>query len=158
MALRAVQIWSCGICLAKMNSMRSIVVRFYQSNFARRWDVFVEESRNGTFLHKRSYMDYHADRFLDRSIMVFEKENLIAVLPANQENNSLVSHGGLTYGGLLVGKKSHGWDALRILEAILSFVSRAGYSSIVYRCIPHIYHRWPTEEDLYAIFRYGRSG
>ena len=27
--------------------------------------MVVDQSRNGTFLHRRDYMDYHADRFED---------------------------------------------------------------------------------------------
>ena len=33
------------------------------------WDSFVAASRNGTFLFMRDYMDYHADRFTDYSLM-----------------------------------------------------------------------------------------
>ena len=34
------------------------------------WDDFVENARNATFLFKRDYMDYHADRFADHSLIV----------------------------------------------------------------------------------------
>ena len=33
------------------------------------WDSFVATSKNGTFLFMRDYMDYHADRFADHSLM-----------------------------------------------------------------------------------------
>ena len=33
------------------------------------WDDFVETSKNGTFLLKRDYMEYHADRFPDHSYL-----------------------------------------------------------------------------------------
>ena len=31
------------------------------------WDQFVDESKNGTFMLKRDYIEYHSDRFEDYS-------------------------------------------------------------------------------------------
>ena len=45
------------------------VVR-YAPESAGIWDAFVRSSRNATFLHERGYMDYHADRFQDHSLLV----------------------------------------------------------------------------------------
>ena len=48
-------------------------------------------------------MDYHAERFLDHSLMLYEEGRLAAVLPANMDAEGvLASHDGLTYGGLVV--------------------------------------------------------
>ena len=33
------------------------------------WDCFIANSRNGTFLFFRNYMDYHSDRFIDNSLL-----------------------------------------------------------------------------------------
>lgn len=35
------------------------------------WDAAVEASRNGTFLFRRDYLEYHADRFPDCSYLFF---------------------------------------------------------------------------------------
>ena len=40
-------------------------VILYTPSMLPEWDRVVRESRNGTFLHLRGYMDYHADRFAD---------------------------------------------------------------------------------------------
>ena len=37
----------------------------YDPSMAPRWNEFVANSANATFLHDRRYMDYHADRFMD---------------------------------------------------------------------------------------------
>ena len=66
------------------------------------WDCFIANSRNGTFLFFRNYMDYHSDRFIDNSLLFRYKGKLIAVLPANREGDVLWSHQGLTYGGLVL--------------------------------------------------------
>ena len=46
------------------------------------WDQFVRQSKNGTFLFLRDYMDYHSDRFADFSLVARDGEKIIAVLPA----------------------------------------------------------------------------
>ena len=44
----------------------------YSINKREDWDSFVRRSKNGTFLLQRGFMDYHADRFFDCSVMVYE--------------------------------------------------------------------------------------
>jgi len=67
------------------------------------WDAFVRTAKNATFLFHRDYMDYHGDRFVDHSLLIFHGKTLMGLLPANLATDStLVSHAGLTYGGLMV--------------------------------------------------------
>ena len=35
----------------------------YSINRKEVWDQFIAQSKNGTFLFQRNFMDYHADRF-----------------------------------------------------------------------------------------------
>jgi hypothetical protein len=119
------------------------------------WDSFVEESKNGTFLMLRDYMEYHADRFLDHSLMIYEDNKLRALLPANQDGERLVSHGGLTYGGIVSTSAMTTPLMLRIFTSLSDYMSGAGIRSWHYKTIPHIYHRYPAEEDLYGLFRVG---
>ena len=76
-------------------------VRQYTKEQEFEWDDFVQESKQGTFLFNRSYMDYHADRFLDCSLMIYREGRLYALLPANRVGATICSHQGLTYGGLI---------------------------------------------------------
>ena len=120
------------------------------------WDAFVSTSRNGTFLIMRGYMDYHADRFADHSLLITSDDGqLLALLPANLSGDSLESHGGLTYGGLIVDSRMTVTLMLRVFEAVVSFARELGCRTIVYKTIPHIYHDNPAEEDGYALFRAG---
>ena len=80
-----------------------VSLRRYTASDAPQWDRFVEDSKNGTFLFLRGYMDYHSNRFTDHSLMFYdEKQRLIALLPANEKDGILYSHQGLTYGGLVI--------------------------------------------------------
>lgn len=63
------------------------------------WDDFIQTSTKPMFMFNRNYMDYHRDRFTDHSLMFYDDEKLVSVLPMNIMNDRLYSHGGLTFGG-----------------------------------------------------------
>ena len=121
------------------------------------WDEFVLSSRNATFLHLRGYMDYHADRFHDSSRMVYKNGRLVALLPANLTPDGILhSHQGLTYGGwLLPPAHLDGADLLEIFQTAISLWKAEGIKELDYKPIPTIYHKAPSQEDLYALFRLG---
>ncbi|MDE6578026.1 MAG: GNAT family N-acetyltransferase [Muribaculaceae bacterium] len=130
-----------------------MTLRRYSPHDKNDWDEFVEKSKNATFLHRRDYMDYHADRFRDFSIMVFRENRLYGILPACALGEEWISHAGLTYGGLLTDEKCTAADTLEIFRRLRSFLAESGFARMIYSPSPHIYHRLPSEEDLYALFR-----
>ena len=111
----------------------------------------MSKARNATFLFDRNYMDYHADRFDDNSFMFYHKGKLKAVLPANVAGDTLYSHQGLTYGGLLLDKKATVEDVLECFDSLNSWLRENGISKVVYKALPWIYQQYPSEEDLYAL-------
>lgn len=127
----------------------------YDPAHAATWDSFVRSSKNATFLHERSFMDYHADRFDDHSLMVTRNGKLFALMPANARDGELQSHGGLTYGGVLSDAKMSAADMLHVFEAIVAYGKGAGLRALSYKPVPPIYHSQPAQEDIYALFRCG---
>ena len=125
----------------------------YTAAYHRDWNDFVNESSNGTFLFLREYMEYHADRFADYSLLIYEGKKLLALLPANRTGDVLYSHAGLTYGGLIVTTRNTAVQILAIMQLIADFLRKEGFVKWVYKCVPHIYHRYPSEADLYTLFR-----
>lgn len=121
------------------------------------WNSLVASSRQGTFLHNRGYMDYHSNRFRDFSLIASRKETPMAILPANlREDCVLFSHQGLTYGGWLTPYAHFdGNDMLLLFEVWLNWCKKNGIRDIIYKAVPHIYHKIPAEEDIYALFRFG---
>ena len=117
------------------------------------WDAFVKESKNATFLFHRDYMDYHADRFVDSSLLLYKNNTLYALFPANVNGNVVYSHQGLTYGGLLLSTKATLKEVLGIFDQISIFYKSDGIEQIIYKAIPYIYHKYSAQEDLYALFR-----
>lgn len=129
------------------------------------WDDFIDKSRNGTFLLKRDFMDYHSDRFLDNSLIAFKGGRIHALLPANitrdkecSQSDTLVlhSHQGLTYGGWIIGDKHfEAPDMSKLFEALIRYCKDRGISEIDYKPIPHIYHHRPSMEDEYVLWNMG---
>ena len=126
-------------------------IRRYRREDKELWNYFVSKARNATFLFDRNYMDYHADRFDDNSFMFYHKGKLKAVLPANVAGDTLYSHQGLTYGGLLLDKKATVEDVLECFDSLNSWLRENGKSKVVYKALPWIYQQYPSEEDLYAL-------
>ena len=127
----------------------------YEASMAKRWDEFASQSRNATFLHQRGYMDYHSDRFADCSLVALHNGRVCALLPANVEGDTLWSHRGLTYGGWLLPYKHFDTTVMvEVMDATCQWMAANGLKRLVYKPVPHIYHRYPCEEDLYALFRH----
>lgn len=134
--------------------MSAIRVVQYQAEHKRLWDEFVARAKNGVFLFRRDYMEYHAERFRDHSLLFFDGERLAALLPANAAGDALVSHGGLTFGGVVSDERMKTPLMLEVFDALVSHLRERGFSKLTYKAVPHIYHDLPAEEDLYALFRH----
>ena len=121
-----------------------------------RWDAVVETSRNGTFLHYRDFMEYHSDRFVDCSLLVIdERGQTVAVMPANLLHDRVVSHGGLTYGGLIYSTRLKQTACLEAFRSVIQHYRQQGVTRLTYKVIPTIFRRAPGQEDLYAVWRMG---
>ena len=128
----------------------------YTPQMADEWNAFVRESKNGTFLFERGFMDYHADRFVDCSLLIYEDSELMALFPANwcDSEQTVYSHQGLTYGGLVLSTSTTQQQVLLILQNILFwYIDYLQAKHLVYKTIPYIYSACASEEDLYALFR-----
>jgi len=100
-------------------------------------------------------MDYHADRFQDASVMFYDNEKLVAVFPASLHGDILISHGGLTFGGILFNTKVRADTALDVFDSLVTHARLIGCSKIIYKAIPYIFASQGSQEDLYALTRIG---
>jgi hypothetical protein len=128
-------------------------VRPYDPSQADAWDDAVARSVNGTFLHTRRYLGYHGDRFRDLSVTVDGAVLAAAADPGDATR--VVSHPGLTYGGLVHDGSLRGEALLDALRAVAAHYRELGYATLRYKAVPSIYHREPAQDDLYALFRLG---
>ncbi len=139
----------------------SFCVQPYNKGMAEEWDNFVNKSAVGTLLHTRRFLSYHGERFIDRSLIVRnEKEDIVALFPAAllpSNSLSVMSHPGITYGGIIGGDNCQGESSLQVLRAICRYYGEQGLERLLYKVVPHFYHRMPMQDDLYALFRMGAS-
>lgn len=131
----------------------SIEFMRYNPALKKEWDEFVESSKNGTFLFKRPYLEYHRHRFQDYSLLIYRKGKLYCLLPANFEGTTLYSHQGLTYGGLIMSEKCSAEGIMDVFNFLKIYLKNVGFEKFIYMPVPYIYHNIPAQEDLYALFR-----
>lgn len=132
-----------------------MTVWLYNDSMANEWNDFVRASKNGTFLFCRDFMDYHADRYKDASLVfVDKKNNICGLFPANIKGDTVYSHGGLTYGGFVLNDRAVQTTVNEMFVLAADYYAKNyGAIKIIYKPVPHIYHKLPSEEDLYALFR-----
>lgn len=116
------------------------------------WNSFIQNSKNGIFMFNRNFMEYHKDRFTDNSLLFYDEDKLVAVMPASLKDGVLSSHGGLTYGGFITGNDMKQHHMNDCFSALKEYAASNGINEIIYKHIPHIYHKQPAEEDLYSLF------
>ena len=124
------------------------------------WDALVGAAPMATFLHTRRFLDHHGDRFPDLSLLLLEGGELAGVFPAAahpQDERRVVSHPGSTFGGLAHDGGLAGERMIDALKAIRAAYREQGFETLSYKAVPHIYHRLPSEDDLYALFRLGAT-
>ena len=133
-------------------------VRPYTAEDEERWDRLCKQSVAASFLHHRRFLAHHGDRFIDRSLVLVDGDRWLGVLPAalSPSDPRLVeSHPGLTYGGFVHDGALRGERAIEALQLVIEHYSNLGFERLRYKPLPHIYHRSPAQDDLYALFRAG---
>lgn len=136
----------------------SLRVRAYQDSDAESWDAFCASAHQATFLHTRLFLSYHGNRFQDRSLIVENEKKWVGIFPAAQlpsDERCIVSHPGLTYGGLLHQGKLKGKQQIAALSLIFQHYAEQGHHLLLYKSVPWFYHLTPSQDDVYALFRLG---
>ena len=128
------------------------IERYTEQHF-QLWNEFVYRAKNTSFLFDRHYMDYHSHRFTDFSLLFFIDKRLYAILPANVEGDTLHSHQGLTYGGVIMNEHTTVSKTITLFHELNHFLHEKNIKKVIYKAIPYIFHLQPSEEDLYALWR-----
>ncbi|TJY36406.1 GNAT family N-acetyltransferase [Pontimicrobium aquaticum] len=128
-------------------------VEKYSESYKHLWNNFIAKSKNATFLFYRDFIEYHNDRFHDFSLLVFKDEVLIAIFPANKDKNSVCSHQGLTYGGIILSEGITFNDTLLAYKELLKFLHKKNVKELHLKLLPKIYHTLPSDELQYLLFK-----
>ena len=132
-----------------------IKIKIYEDSDKENWNTFIKNSKNGIFMFNRNFMEYHKDRFIDNSLLFYDEDKLIAIFPASIKDNVIFSHGGLTYGGFITGNDMKQHHMNDCFSALKEYAISNDIKEIIYKHIPHIYHKQPAEEDLFSLFSTG---
>lgn len=130
----------------------------YGNQYAEAWDEFCLYAQNATILHTRRFLGYHGERFTDTSLLVQDSGKLVGLFPAAQslsDTTLIVSHPGITYGGLVQQGKLGGLRMISLLETIIEYYANTGYSYLHYKPVPFVYSTALAQDDLYALFCLG---
>ena len=130
-----------------------ITPAIYRSDYQAEWDSLIDTSVYSLFIHKRGFIEYHGERFSDLSLMFFQGNKLAAVIPGHRESNLFFSHNGLTFGGL-IGRMSNSFLINeKVFQAFVEELKKQGINRVVYKAVPLVYHKRPSQEDLWFISR-----
>lgn len=105
------------------------IIKEYDESQLKIWDDFVfNQSLNGTIYHSRVFLNYHKDKFIDSSIMIYNKKKLIAVFPCCKCNDTYYSHRGSTQGGIIIKEKYYTLSKLtQIMDEIFNYYNQNLY-------------------------------
>lgn len=115
------------------------------------WDTLVSQSRSPLFFFKRDYMEYHADRFEDASLIAYDQGAAVAIFPATRNGRSVSSHGGLTFGGIVTRLGVRISMVRELVDELLKQYAKDGVGHLLYKAIPYIFSVEPSQEDIYAL-------
>lgn len=128
------------------------IIKFGDENRSE-WDSFLDVAKNSHFMFKRAYMEYHKDRFVDFSLLIYDsKDHLVGVFPANKNGEKIISHQGLSFGGLIISNQATVASVHEMFLAVIKFCRLNLITSIIYKRVPDFYTSYPAQEDLYSLF------
>ena len=137
-------------------------IKKYNKTYLHEWNNFILLANNGTIFHNRLFLSYHLDRkFLDFSLLFYNKKELIAILPAakqiEKKKKILYSHPGASYGGF-VFKKNLDFEIIDcIINDLSQYCTRNDFNSIFLINTPDIYFKIPDQSLDYLLHWNGYS-
>jgi hypothetical protein len=132
-----------------------MICQRYKDSMLEEWDSFAVNCKNSHFMFRRDFMGYHADRFEDHSLLFYCGGRLMGLLPANSSERVLYSHQGLTFGGLLIQRDATTLQVMEMVDALAHHMEACGFKRLVYKPMPHIFHSFLAQEDLFALAQKG---
>lgn len=125
----------------KSDTSGSFTVKRYVPHLENIWEDTLNRSINGTFIHSRQFITYHGDRFTDFSLLVYQGEKPVSLLPAEVEDRKIFSHRGLTYAGWVLLPGLTGQEVEAVVQTTLSYFRDQGYISLFLKSIPEFYSK-----------------
>lgn len=132
-------------------------VRYYTAEDRPAWDAFIEKNVPHLFQFQRRYMEYHAHKFVDRSLVFIYEGNIIGVFPAvicQDDSNQMVSHAGLTFGSFIVEKKTNFENLKLLIERAIEFIKSNDIKLLKIKLLPTLYQGSVAELIKFVCIQY----
>lgn len=84
--------------------------------------------------------------------MIYKKDQLVAVFPANRVADTCYSHQGLTYGGVVLSRKAKLTELIPIFQKLLIYLESQSVSRLHLKQLPVFYAEQPSEGLDYLAF------
>jgi hypothetical protein len=136
----------------------SLEISTFDNSQESQWESFCESCINSTFLHSRSFLNYHGERFKDVSLFIKDSKDIIALIPlavSPADSSVIVSHPGITFGGIIHSGKLRGPKMIEAIKLISHFLNRQGFRELIYKAPPQIYSLSPSQDDIFALHSLG---
>jgi len=130
---------------------KELSIKRYSNEFYNEWNRIVISSKNSSLLQLRSFIEYHKDNFQDHSCIIYKRNKPLYVFPASEHGDQIRSHGGLTFGGLIMPFSAKSLEVISVINRLFSYYRNLKFKSIIYKPTPYIFHKVPSEEDIFAI-------
>lgn len=113
----------------------------YALELKKDWDKVLDQSSNGTFMHRREYMEYHSERFHDASLLIYQDANPISIFPAEEEEQKIYSHRGLSFAGWILQDGLDSFQIEALVKNTLAYYKASNCTLSLLRSIPGFYVR-----------------
>jgi len=140
----------------------SYTIQPYDESRCGKWDDFVmNHAMNGTFLQTRRFLNYHpAGRFTDASVMVYNGQELCAVVPAAAQTvdgrRMLRSHPGSTFGGVILGAEMlRAPKLVELVSDLDAYCQAQGFEGCELKLTSDLFSTLPTDAVQYALYHAG---
>jgi hypothetical protein len=129
-----------------------ISIKKYTEKLNNIWDDFIFNSNNGTIFHTQQFLSYHQNKkFTNHSLLFFDKDILLAVLPAsiikNNNQKILCSHPGASFGGMVYSQNLNFITYNNIISCLEQYCIKKKFDIIRLINTPNIYHK--TKDDSF---------
>jgi len=133
-------------------------IKRYTPELASVWDNLIDESVNGSFILKRSFMDYHQDRFEDFSYLIWGHKKVIAAFVAGMprkrlNDQTLTAHPGLTYGGLIITDNLKYSLLEEIYNALLDNFKNNNIINILITPTPIVFCGKKSDDNIFYFYK-----
>ncbi len=128
----------------------------YTEKDHRLWETFVETANNGTIFHTLRFLSYHpAHRFKNHHLIIKEQNNIVALMPAIEEQQTVISHKGASYGGFVLEPSLGIHQTYLVVAHTVEHLKGLGFKKIVLTQPPLVYLANPNQYLDFALIKNG---